>query len=122
MSHLLQRLVVELWTEPGMADRLSHAERTYSQRREALLAALGKHGIEARGRSGLNVWVPVPEEANVVSYLLECGWAVAAGERYRIGSPPAIRITTATLEPSAAAPLAADLARALSPTDRTSEV
>ena len=122
VSHLLQRLVVELWTERGMANRLKRAERSYSQRREALLAALGKHGIEARGRSGLNVWVPVPEEANVVSYLLECGWAVVAGERYRIESPPAIRITTATLEPSDAEPLAADLARALGPTGRTSEV
>ena len=122
VSHLLQRLVVELWTERGMANRLKRAERTYTQRREALLAALGKHGIEARGRSGLNVWVPVPEEANVVSYLLECGWAVVAGERYRIESPPAIRITTATLEPSDTAPLAADLARALGPTGRTSEV
>ena len=122
VSHILQRLVVELWTERGMASRLKRAERTYSQRRRALLAALGEHGIEARGRSGLNVWVPVPEEASVVSYLLECGWAVVAGERYRLESPPAIRITTATLEPSDAPRLAADLARALAPSGRTSEV
>ena len=122
VSHILQRLVVELWTERGMASRLKRAERTYSQRRRALLAALGEHGIEGRGRSGLNVWVPVPEEASVVSYLLECGWAVVAGERYRLESPPAIRITTATLEPSDAPHLAADLARALAPSGRTSEV
>ncbi|MCZ6569524.1 MAG: aminotransferase class I/II-fold pyridoxal phosphate-dependent enzyme [Deltaproteobacteria bacterium] len=122
VSHLLQRLVVELWTERGMANHLKRAERIYTQRREALLAALGKHGIEARGRSGLNVWVPVPEEANIVSYLLECGWAVVAGERYRIETPPAIRITTATLEPSHARRLAADLARALAPSRRSSEV
>ncbi len=122
VSHVLQRLVVALWTERGMASHLRGAERTYALRREALLAALREHDIAAGGRSGLNVWVPVPEEASVVSYLLDRGWAVVAGERYRIESPPAIRITTATLEPSEAQRLAADLARALEPTRRTSEV
>jgi hypothetical protein len=49
----------------------------------------------------------------VASALLQRGWAVLACERWRIQSGPAIRITTATLQPEEAAELAADVATAL---------
>jgi hypothetical protein len=62
-----------------------------------MIAALQERGIAAHGRSGLNVWVPVREESPVVSALLSAGWLVAAGERFRIATRPAIRITTSTL-------------------------
>src|SRR6266511_1731358 len=85
-----------------------------------LLAALAGHGIDAVGDSGLNVWVPVPEEARAAAALLDGGWAVAAGERYRLRSPTAVRVTVATLrEPAEAERLAATLARALAPPRRT---
>jgi DNA-binding transcriptional MocR family regulator len=122
VSHILQRLVVALWSQRGMAELLQRADRTYTQRRKALLDALAAHGISAQGRSGLNVWVPVPEEAEVMSSLWDAGWAVAAGERYRIESSPAIRITSATLEARDAQRLAADLARALERRGRTHAV
>jgi hypothetical protein len=76
--------------------------------------------VDAQGRSGLNVWVPVREEVPVVQRLLESGWAVAAGERFRLATPPAIRITTATLEPAEADRLAEDVARATLPVRRAS--
>lgn len=48
--------------------------------------------------------------------LLQRGWVVAPGARYRLASPvPAIRITTATLEPQDSDRLAGDLAVVLSP-------
>lgn len=109
VSHLLQRAVAELWGHPAMA----LAEATYARRRAALLGALAEHGIRATGRSGLNVWVPVPEEALVARGLLSTGWAVQAGEAYRLASPPAIRITIATLDVDEARPLAGDLAALL---------
>ena len=54
-----------------------------------------------------------------MSGLLERGWAVAAGESFRIESPPAIRVTTVRLEPSAARELAGDVADLLRPPPRT---
>jgi DNA-binding transcriptional MocR family regulator len=115
VSHLLQRLVASLWVDRAVASRLRAAEKTYTARRRALVGALEAHGIEAHGRSGLNVWIPVAEEAPVLAALLERGWGVLAGERFRIRSGPAIRVTTARLDPADALRLAADIARALAP-------
>lgn len=115
VSHLLQALVVQLGRDAGVRRRLARAARTITARREALLGALAARGIEAHGRSGLNVWVPVPEETAVVQRLAAAGWAVRAGEAYRLESPPGVRITTAGL-PEAEAPALADaLAEALAP-------
>mgnify|MGYP003350391118 CR=1 FL=1 len=71
--------------------------------------------IEAYGASGFHVWIPVPDEGRCLRLLAEKGWAVAAGERFRIQSPRAIRVTTAALEPADAGRLAGDLAEALHP-------
>ena len=118
VSHLLQRIVVRLWRDRAPA----RACRTYAQRRQALIAALAERGIPATGVSGLNVWVPVAEESSVVQALMQGGWAVQAGERYRIASAPAIRITTASLEPRDAVVLADAIARAVSGNPRGSAV
>src|SRR5579859_3040124 len=80
-------------------------------RRNALLRALARHGIEAHGRSGLNVWIPVAEESGVVQALMRKRWAVNAGERYRLQSRPAIRVTISTL--TEARKFASDLAEVL---------
>jgi DNA-binding transcriptional MocR family regulator len=93
VSHILQNVVAALWRDPA----LKAAEKAYTSRRTALLRALEKYGIEAHGRSGLNVWIPVAEESAVVQALMRRGWAVKAGERYRLQSAPAIRVTIATL-------------------------
>jgi len=114
VSHLLQRLVVWLWSDPATPARLERAARTYAERRGALLDALAGHGIAAHGRSGFNVWVPVAHEDGTVAALLDAGWGVLAGERFRIGSGRAIRVSAATLAPADAERFAADLAAALS--------
>ncbi|HEV3407533.1 MAG TPA: aminotransferase class I/II-fold pyridoxal phosphate-dependent enzyme [Gaiellaceae bacterium] len=113
VSRILQQIVAALWSDPDVADLLARAERTYADRRSALVAALARHGIAARGRSGLNVYVPVAEEARTVATLLRRGWAVTPCERWRLASPPAIRVTTATLKTDEAEGFAADLADAL---------
>jgi DNA-binding transcriptional MocR family regulator len=119
VSHLLQELVLALWSDPRTEKRLRGAAATYRERRHALVHALARRGIPAQGRSGLNVWLPVPEEAPVIAALSAAGWAVRGGERYRVRSAPAIRITIATLVPRDAERLAEDLARVLRPARRT---
>src|SRR5262249_35869701 len=69
----------------------------------------------AMGRSGLAVWVPVPDEPAITTALLQRGWAVAPGERFRITAPPGIRIGTGTLTSDEASRLAADIADCLAP-------
>lgn len=116
VSHILQRLVAALWRDRTPA----RAGRIYADRRTALLRALADRGIRAHGASGLNVWIPVSEESATVQALLQMGWAVKAGERYRIASAPAIRVTIATLEPRDAVRFADDLARVITPPRRAS--
>jgi DNA-binding transcriptional MocR family regulator len=115
VSHLLQSLALALWSDPSSGRLFARAAETYAARRKALIQALAAHDIPAHGRSGLNVWIPVREETATVQALAEAGWAVAAGERFRLQSPPAIRVTTSALPPEEARRFAADLAAAARP-------
>jgi DNA-binding transcriptional MocR family regulator len=109
----LQRLTLALWSDPSSGRRLARAADLYAQRRGGLIDALAAHGIAAHGRSGLNVWIPVRAETATVQQLAERGWGVAAGERFRIRSAPAIRVTISTLVPDEARRFAADFAAIL---------
>ncbi|RJP33468.1 MAG: aminotransferase class I/II-fold pyridoxal phosphate-dependent enzyme [Phycisphaerales bacterium] len=115
VSHILQRAAAAMLSDPDVLRSLRTAAEVYARRLAALVDALRDNGFEPTGRCGYNVWVPLPEEAPAVAGLLARGWAVAAGERFRLNSPPAIRITAATLEPHEAVRLAADLAECLAP-------
>jgi len=117
VSGILQMLVVALWADPAVADLVRTAARAYAERRTALLEALADEGISARGRSGFNVWIPVTHERTPVRLLLDAGWAVSPGERFRVASPPGLRVTAATLLPDDARRFARDLARALQPSN-----
>lgn len=121
VSSVLQSLVVALWSDPRTQGLLAAAAGAYTERRHALIDALRDRGISAQGASGLNVWVPVAEEQAPTRRLLDMGWAVSAGERFRIASAPALRITTTTLLPDEASRFADDLVLALRPDHRTRE-
>ncbi|MER6473011.1 aminotransferase class I/II-fold pyridoxal phosphate-dependent enzyme [Streptomyces collinus] len=114
VSRILQRAVVRLWADGAVDTRAVAA--SYGARRDALIGALAERGLVAHGRSGMNVWVPVPDETGAVARLLHGGWAVTPGARFRLGSPPGIRITISTLTPQDAAPLAEAVAAAIRPT------
>jgi DNA-binding transcriptional MocR family regulator len=120
VSHVLQNLVVILWRDPATARLLRRAAAIYKERREALITELARRDIAAFGSTGIHAWIPVTEEASVVQALLQCGWAVRASESFRIKSGPAIRITTAALEPRDAMRLADDLESILRPRMRAS--
>jgi DNA-binding transcriptional MocR family regulator len=113
VSRIIQRAVVRLWSD-GTHDPRAVAE-AYRERRDLLIGALADRGIEAHGRSGMNVWVPVPDETAAVSRLLHTGWAVSPGARFRMTAPPGIRVTISTLTPEETSPLADAIAKALGP-------
>jgi DNA-binding transcriptional MocR family regulator len=110
VSHLLQQTAAQLLASASTRKLLARTERTYAERRAALVGALAERGIEAQGDSGLGVWIPLAEEAATVQLLLERGWAVSPGERYRFRTPPGIRVTTTDLKPEEADLLAQDVA------------
>lgn len=116
VSYLLQETVADLWADPavsGVSGILADAAGVYAARGRALRSALAGHGIAATGCSGFTCWVPVLDEDDAASALAGAGWAVAPGRRFRIASPPGIRICYAALDQAEAAPFAADVARAL---------
>ncbi|MFD4031223.1 aminotransferase class I/II-fold pyridoxal phosphate-dependent enzyme [Streptomyces sp. NPDC058637] len=113
VSRLLQRTVVHLWTS-GAVDATVIA-RSYAERRDALIGALEARGVPAYGRSGMNVWVPVSDETGAVARLLQSGWAVAPGARFRMDSAQGLRLTVSPLTAADIAPLADAVAAAAGP-------
>ncbi|WP_432180799.1 aminotransferase class I/II-fold pyridoxal phosphate-dependent enzyme [Streptomyces sp. NBC_00063] len=113
VSRILQRAVARLWNEGAVDTRAVAA--SYGRRRDALIAALAERGVEAFGRSGMNVWVPVPDETGAVARLLHAGWAVAPGARFRMGAAPGVRITVSALGADDIGPVADAVASATGP-------
>ncbi len=113
VSHAVQEAVAVLWQSQPARTLVRNAEREYTKRRTAVLAALSERGVPAHGRSGLNIWVPVRDETTAVTSLVANGWAVTAGSRFRLSSSPGLRITIATLRASEVVPLADATARAV---------
>ena len=118
VSHLLQDFAVSLWSDDHATRLVGLAERQYTDNRVRLCAALTERGLRAQGRSGLNVWIPVPDETVAITRLLSAGWAAAPGTRYRLRAEPGIRITIANLSESEIDPLADAVAEAVLSTGR----
>ncbi len=106
VSTLLQGLVVDLWSSAEVMTIVDTAADTYRHRRESLIAALADSGVEATGRSGLNVWVPLRHEAPALAACRDAGFEVSAGERFRLAAGCGIRISTGLLRAEHVAPLA----------------
>lgn len=113
VSHLLQDAVVHLWR--GGAVREDRVAAAYAARRDGLLRELAARGVPAHGRSGMNIWVPVPDETGAVTRLLQSGWAVAPGARFRLASPPGVRVTVSPLDVGELPALADAIADAVRP-------
>ncbi len=120
VSHLLQHAAVDMWRNTGATRLVADAEAAYTDRRTRLCAALADRGLAAHGRSGLNVWIPVPDESAAITRLFAAGWAAAPGSRFRIGSPPGMRVTIAELAATEIEPLADAIADAVFATGRPS--
>ncbi len=114
VSHLLQRLVAQMMGDPDINSEVALAADLYASRRQAMLEALRERGFEAFGASGLNVWVPVPDEAAAERAMERRGFSVRSGRRFRIRSAPGLRLTVASLDESEAGNVAGALRDAVS--------
>ncbi|MFF5171083.1 aminotransferase class I/II-fold pyridoxal phosphate-dependent enzyme [Micromonospora sp. NPDC000089] len=115
VSTVLQRLVLGLWRDPATAALVARAAGEYDRRRDGLRDALAARGVTAHGRTGINVWLPVPDETAVVTALRDAGWSVAPGALYRLGAGPAVRVTVSSLADADLAPLADAVVHAVHP-------
>ncbi len=120
VSYLLQDLAVGMWRDKTATRLVRKAETVYTRNRTVLHAALADRGVTSHGRSGLNVWVPVPDETVAITRLLGAGWAAAPGTRFRIGTPPGLRITISTLDATEIDALADAVAEAVHAVGRVS--
>jgi DNA-binding transcriptional MocR family regulator len=120
VSHVLQGLAVSLWSDDAATRLIRIAEQQYSDTRMRLRRALAERRVTASGRSGLNLWIPVPDETIAITRLLNAGWAAAPGTRFRIHTGPGIRITIADLAADEIDPLADAVAEAVRSTGRAS--
>lgn len=98
VSTMLQHLVLSLWQDEEAQQAIENAGRTYWRRQMALRNALQENGIPAMGHSGLNLWVPVDDEAVTVGTMRDRGYAVAPGSLSRIKTPPGVRITCSQVD------------------------
>ncbi len=97
VSRLLQRLVVAALADRTVMAAVARSEKEYANRRRAVIDALASRGVAATGRTGMNVWIPVREEAASLQALAVAGYTVAPGERFRLAAAPGLRVTVSRL-------------------------
>jgi DNA-binding transcriptional MocR family regulator len=112
-SRLLQALLVDLLVHPDAVAQVARARREYARRRSAVVGGLRARGVEVPTGDGLNLWLPVTDEAAAMVSLATEGVRVAAGGPFVIGTrrDPHVRVTVG-LARSGHDELADQLARA----------
>ncbi|HEY6934875.1 MAG TPA: PLP-dependent aminotransferase family protein [Marmoricola sp.] len=83
-SRLLQRVLVHLLTDPESRQQVAAARDEYDARRTTFAACLAEHGVTTRGTDGLNLWVPVHDEAAALVRLAARGIGVAPGTPFTV--------------------------------------
>jgi DNA-binding transcriptional MocR family regulator len=83
-SRLLQRVLLNLLTDPGTTAEVAGARDEYARRRSAFTAALRAAGIAVTGSDGINVWVPVHDGSAALMRLAAQGIGVAPGAPFAV--------------------------------------
>lgn len=97
VSHILQRVAAHLLTDDTTRQLVQDAASRYEGSRRRMIDVLARDGVEATGRSGLNVWIPVHDEQAAIEAARGAGYAIRGGDPYRISSPAAVRVTITML-------------------------
>ena len=95
-SRLLQRILLSLLTDEGSRAEVRQARREYARRRAALVDALAEQGVTVGGTDGINIWVPVHDEAAALVRLASQGIGVTPGSPFAVlpDMPGHIRVTS----------------------------
>ncbi|WP_350349765.1 aminotransferase class I/II-fold pyridoxal phosphate-dependent enzyme [Agromyces sp. G08B096] len=113
VSHLLQRLVHALATDPEVAAGIRAAGEYYAARNTEFAELLAAEGLPTDPGDGLNVWVPLGVPARAVTeQLMRRGWLARPGDEFAVGDAAAserLRLTVHDLDDVELARLAADL-------------
>lgn len=98
-SRLLQRILLDLLTDPAAVAQVGRARCEYARRRRLLVNALRRHGIALPGHDGVNTWLPVRDESAALVALASHGIGVAPGTPFAVldDTTPHIRVTTGLL-------------------------
>ncbi|GAB2576872.1 GntR family transcriptional regulator [Paractinoplanes abujensis] len=113
-SRLLQHLLLTLLTDPQSVAAVTAARTEYARRRHLTVTALATHGIHLPPGDGINLWLPVADEAAALISLASNGLAAAAGRAFTAGpGTPHLRVTVGliTTDHEAVAAHLADAAR-----------
>ena len=93
-SRLLQHLLLTLLTDPASVTAVRAARDEYARRRHLIVSALRRHGLPQPAGDGLNLWLPVRDEAAALISLASNGIAAAAGTAFTVApTNPHLRVT-----------------------------
>ncbi|MDX2376655.1 aminotransferase class I/II-fold pyridoxal phosphate-dependent enzyme [Microbacterium sp. LRZ72] len=119
-SRILQRILVELLTDPAAVAAVQGARERYRSRQAAVAASLRECGVRIATPDGVNLWMPVAHERQALLQLAAAGIAAALGSPFLVAPVPGdhLRLTTGLVpEPDAprVARVLADAAHRASP-------
>ncbi|WP_402842759.1 aminotransferase class I/II-fold pyridoxal phosphate-dependent enzyme [Microbacterium sp. GXS0129] len=117
VSHILQRLVVGLVTNPDVLAEIHAAAAHYAARNSAFADAAVSAGLPVAASDGLNVWLPLPVPARAAAeQLMRRGWLARTGDEFRlVPDAPShhLRLTVHELDRDERAALISDLVSAI---------
>ncbi len=95
-SRLLQRILLGLLTDPDAVAAVARARDGYALRRRLVVDELARRGVPVGGDDGINIWVPVQDEAAATVRLASQGIGVSPGAPFAVLPEPGgfVRVTT----------------------------
>lgn len=99
-SRLLQEVLATMLLSKDVDASVAVAAGIYAARRAAVVDGLDALGVPVGGMHGLNIWVPVQDEATAVPMLAAHGIGVARGRPFRLTEhrDHHIRVTTSAMD------------------------
>ena len=99
-SRLLQEVLATMLMSKEIEASVATAAGIYAERRRAVVDGLRALGVTVGGMHGLNIWVPVQDEATAVPMLAAHGIGVARGRPFRLTehTDHHIRVTTSAMD------------------------